>query len=251
MINRKNHNSIIFLTTLSVYLGLVLVGGGATPSVFAQAAMTQKFDVQSEIEVKDDLDKKPDENDSIDFVRALDDYFKDSSDFVADLQKLHGIEKFDLDYDTFTLDELGFTPCNVNGDPVHHAKISQRVDNNWLEPAITDASYKFRNWDFLSDCLKDSEFETGLSTSSRFKFSYDKKTLQIEVSAFKSSPQRAEYLAEKFNQAFKLYEVDEDEINAEKIYQNTSFNTQNNQVFIVTRLPRAAIDELLADKKAQ
>jgi hypothetical protein len=56
--NRKNYNSIVFLT---VYFGLVLVG--ATPQVLAQAAMTRQFDIKTEIEFKDDLDKKPDEND--------------------------------------------------------------------------------------------------------------------------------------------------------------------------------------------
>ena len=34
MSNKNKHNSIVFLTTLSVYLGLVLVG--ATPQVLAQ-----------------------------------------------------------------------------------------------------------------------------------------------------------------------------------------------------------------------
>lgn len=56
----KKHNSIIFLTTLSVYLGLVLVGGASSP-ILAQAALTRNFDIQEEIEYKDDLDKKPDE----------------------------------------------------------------------------------------------------------------------------------------------------------------------------------------------
>jgi hypothetical protein len=56
--NRKNQNSIIVLATLGVYLGLVLAG--ATPQVLAQAAMTRQFDVKDEIEVKDDLDNKPD-----------------------------------------------------------------------------------------------------------------------------------------------------------------------------------------------
>lgn len=59
MVNRKTPNSILFLTTLGVYLGLVLVG--ATPQILAQAAMTRQFDVKDEIEVKDDLDKKPDD----------------------------------------------------------------------------------------------------------------------------------------------------------------------------------------------
>lgn len=56
MNNRKNYNSIVFLT---VYLGLVLVG--ATPQVLSQAALTRQFDVLSEIEFKDDLDNKPDD----------------------------------------------------------------------------------------------------------------------------------------------------------------------------------------------
>ena len=62
MSQRNKNNSIIFLTTLSVYLGLVLVGGAMSP-VLAQAALTRNFDIQDEIEVKDDLDKKPKEND--------------------------------------------------------------------------------------------------------------------------------------------------------------------------------------------
>jgi len=57
---RKGQNSILFITTLGVYLGLVLAGG-ASPQVFAHpAATTRNFDITDEIEFKDDLDKKPD-----------------------------------------------------------------------------------------------------------------------------------------------------------------------------------------------
>lgn len=59
---KKNNNSILFLTTLGVYLGLVLVG--ATP-VLGHAALTRNFELQDEIEVRDDLDKKPDEEKAI------------------------------------------------------------------------------------------------------------------------------------------------------------------------------------------
>ncbi|MCU1287799.1 MAG: hypothetical protein JWN60_28, partial [Acidobacteria bacterium] len=58
MSNRRNYNSIVFLT---VYLGLVLVGG--SPQILAQAATPRLFDIKTEIEFKDDLDKKPKEND--------------------------------------------------------------------------------------------------------------------------------------------------------------------------------------------
>ncbi|MBX7054005.1 MAG: hypothetical protein K1X36_03540 [Pyrinomonadaceae bacterium] len=67
MTKSKNHNSILVLATLGVYLGLVLVG--ATPQLLAQAAMTRQFDVKDEMEFKDDLDTKPDLS-SDDIVRG-------------------------------------------------------------------------------------------------------------------------------------------------------------------------------------
>lgn len=45
MSKKNNHNPIYFLTTLSVYLGLVLVG--ASPQVLAQANFTEQTHSQS------------------------------------------------------------------------------------------------------------------------------------------------------------------------------------------------------------
>ena len=57
MEKRKGQNSILFVATLGVYLGLVLVGA---PHVLAQAATTRPFDVKDEIELKDEFDGSPD-----------------------------------------------------------------------------------------------------------------------------------------------------------------------------------------------
>lgn len=250
----KTQNSIIFLTTLSVYLGLVLVGGSSAavaPQVLAQAALTRNFEIQTEIEVKDDLDNKPDADEEIkDFSNYLESYFRSVGNFVDDLQKLHSIGKFDLDldYDKFEVYELGFVPCNVDGDPVRRTETTKRNNNRWLEPALTDATYEFEDWDFLSDCLKDEKFKTGASTSSALKLSYDNSTLNVEVSAFKSSPQKAAELAEGFRQALKVFKVEKDELIIKEVSKSTSFKSENNQVFIVTRLPRAAIDSLSTAK---
>ena len=54
--NRRNYNSIVFLT---VYLGLVLVG--ATPQVLAHAATNSMFDLRNEIEYTDEFDNKPED----------------------------------------------------------------------------------------------------------------------------------------------------------------------------------------------
>ncbi len=45
MSNKRNHNTIYFLTTLSVYLGLVIVG--ASPQVLAQAEFSQNSQSRS------------------------------------------------------------------------------------------------------------------------------------------------------------------------------------------------------------
>lgn len=245
MSSHKNYNSIVFLTTLSLYLGLVLAGG-ATPTVLAQAATTRNFDIKSEIVVEDDLDKKPDDKEPGDL--DLDSYYNNVEKFFGNLKRLHEIEKFALNYDSFEVSELGFVPCNVDGDPVRVSTVIQRIDNLWLEPVITDATYSFNGWKFLSDCLKDERFKTGISQGIDLKFVYDKSELKVEISAFKSSPRRAEQLVERFNQAHKIYELDDEAIVIKKIHENTSYKAENNQVFIVTRLPRASIDDLLAKK---
>lgn len=249
MTNRKNHNSILFLTTLSVYLGLVLVG--ATPQVLAQAALTRSFDIQLEAEVKDDLDKKPDD-DPIAFSGPTGDYFDDVEDFVQDLIKLHQIEKYNLDYDSFHVKQSELSRCNLK--TVRHTVVSSnidKVDNRWFKPALIDAIIRFEEYAFWGDCLPSKEFDNDKAAGFELETSYDKSSFTFALSFTKESPQKAKQLLERFNQAYKIYELDEDEIVIRKIYENTTFKSENNQVFIVTRLPRGSIDSLLATKNAQ
>src|SRR4030095_10874027 len=79
MTNRKNYNSILFLT---VYLGLVLVG--AAPQVLAHAAANSFFDIQAEWEVRADLDNQPD--DSCSELKAKID--EQDQQFIADYLNL-------------------------------------------------------------------------------------------------------------------------------------------------------------------
>ena len=58
MEKRKSQNSILFVATLGVYLGLMIAG--ATPQVLANAATTRSFDIKDEIEFQDKLDRDPD-----------------------------------------------------------------------------------------------------------------------------------------------------------------------------------------------
>jgi hypothetical protein len=248
MRNRKNHNSIVFLTTLSVYLGLVLVG---TPPILAQAALTQKIEIQNEAEIKDDLDKKPDD-DVIELFGATGGYFDDFENLIEDLKKLHQIEKFNLDYDTFHVTKSGVSECYLEG--VGHTVATSNIDriaDRWLVAAIGDAADRFENYAFLGDCLSSDDLDKKKGVSFEIEIGYDKSSFKFELSVKKESPQKAKQLLDRFNQAYKIYELDEDEPIIKKIYENTSFKSENNQVFIVTRLPRASIDELLAKKDAK
>ena len=244
MIERNKNNSIIFLTTLSVYLGLVLVGGAVSP-VLAQAAATRNFNVQDEIEIKDDLDNKPDE-DLADLAGLTGNYFDNLKDFVENIQKLQQIEKFDFDFDSFYVEESNSSQCGLETTrKVISTSNVDRINNRWLTPAIVDATISFEDYGFAGDCLPNKDFGDDKAISYGLKISYDESSLKFEISLVKESPQKAEKLLEKLNQSYKLYKVDEDEIIVKQIYEHTSFKSENNQVFIVTRLPRGSLDELL------
>lgn len=210
--------------------------------------MTRDFDIKNEIVFEDDLDKKPDDE-KIDFAASLESYFADVEDFLEDLRKLQRIEKFNLNYDNFEVYESGFVPCSVDGDPVRLSEQEIRISNRWLEAAVTDARYRSEHYNYLSDCLENGKFEKHTSTNSTLKLSYNENGLNIEISAPKLSKQRADFLAERFNQASKIYEIDDENNFVKKIHENTSFKSENNQVFIVTRLPRGSIDALIAEQK--
>ena len=99
MSNRKNYNSIVFLT---VYLGLVLVGGSA--QVLAQAATPRLFDIKTEIKFNDDLDNKPDDEQALsDYSLVLEDLYPLVREFAArNSDQLHGKDyEFDCAVDIY------------------------------------------------------------------------------------------------------------------------------------------------------
>lgn len=260
MTKGKNYNSIVFLTTLSVYLGLVLAGGAGAPQVLAQAALTRNFDVQIEAEIKDDLDKKPDDEEFNNLLKTLqedydniDKYFVEIEDFLIDLGKLNSIDKFDAG-DEFVAETVTSMPCFVDGDPVGIGQEKFEVNHNrWLIPALTDARNELNDYTkYLEDCLPSKRFGEAQERNSKVKLSLDSTDLQIEISGHKISPEKAERLAKNFNKIFAL-KVRENAGQPEikRICENTRAVSENNQIFIVTRLPRGSIDAPLAVKNAQ
>lgn len=230
MTNRKNHNSIIFLTTLSVYLGLVLVGG-VTPSVFAQAATNQHFDIKNEFEVKDDLDKNPDDNDS-----SQPDFPILFAELLAQikLEAANGNIQLPLP-DQFYIGD-GFASGFGSGDTTLADKKLDKILWNAISEKYTPVLYQ------LGDVQKDGYKSGGFSLNA------DQTNWSIEISFGKN---RAAQFAINFNRKNKLKAARIKEISLKRIYENTIALSKNRSVFISTQLPRAFIDELLADKTAR
>ncbi len=244
--SNKRYNQILFLTTLSVYLGLVLAGG-ASP-VLAQAAMAKGFELKTELEAKDDLDKKPKDDELRELAKDDESFLEDVEDFIIDLKKLHQIDKFDSSYDTFQIDRVLSSPCNQSGCGVLHSTEKVFDNDRWLSPALVDFQYSLEGFVHLSDCLPSTESEKSDAKNSHLKASYDKTLLSISLSLEKASSERAKYVAENYLKAREIFVADDNDIIVKILHQNTKISFENNQIFIVTTLPRAGLDSLLAAK---
>jgi hypothetical protein len=214
MSNRKNYNSIVFLTTLSLYLGLVLAGGSATPTVLAQAATTRNFDIKSEIVVEDDLDKKPDDEVSSESKPTL-----DQSD-----------KQFFEQYAEIVLATLGrnYSPKAADFDKGVYVSYSS-LENDELFQSLFPTLRKELVIDDFNYTLEKDKIFAKFKLKSRFD-----EDISHVFNAYVSSLNALRFDAR--NESENV------------ILKNTELTFENNQVFIVTRLPRASIDALAAKK---
>ena len=247
MTTRKNYNSIVFLTTLSVYLGLVLVGAPA--SVLAQAALTSKLEVKDRIEKKDDLDKKPDGYDGLEEEVELVQNLKIAealSNFVADLNKLESIGKFNRAKDGIFLHKIWLEEY----DSTMSASSNSNIENVWLQTAVkqlisnTEPQYLSSISNYLPNCKGKTCRESSVFVeSSANEFS-------LTFIFTKSTAETAKIAAETFGKIFLQQKIALRNRKNLAVYENTKVTSENNQVFIVTRLPRGSLDALIA-KDAQ
>lgn len=194
MTNRKNYNSILFLT---VYLGLVLVGGSS--QVFAHAASNVLFELRNEIEFKEDLENKPD--DSCVELKAKTD--EKDNQFIAEYVNLVSAALKDYSPNL----ELGL----IGG--IHKTDLPSLSKNL----SISYSQLKSDKDGFLSELTFDVSPVT-------------KKTTPYPLA---------------LNQSIRLKTCKPQNVVEKVIAENTRISSSKNQIFIVTRLPRAAIDSLL------
>lgn len=242
MKDRKNHNSILFLTTLGVYLGLVLVG--AAP-VLGHAATTRNFDIRDEIEFADELDNKPDDE-RTNLSISLQVYFEDIEYFLGNLQRLERAGKFDIRSDKFEIAQSTLLPCVANNKVGSYTANSFVSSNKSLTPALERFSKDLTDGYSLADCLPHERFDGKEATQSRFIVKFDESQLSIEIAVKKGSRTNAKHLTGDLARTFKLIRAQQQNAVRQRLFANTAYRSKNDQVFIVTRLPRAALDSLLA-----
>jgi len=242
--NRKN-NSIFFLTTLGVYLGLMLVGGAA-PQVFAHGALTRNFDLQDEIEISDDLDKNPDVEPTLSI--SIKTYLEDVEYFLNALHKLEQDGKFDTTRDAFEVTQSTLLPCVPANNVGSYTANTFELKNESLRPSLERFSKLLTDGYSLADCLPTSHFNGKEATSSKFTFKLDSSALAVQVSVQKVSPEIAKQLSVDLGTVLTKFTPTAGELARLKIYENTSFSSKNDQVTVVTRLARADLDPLLTSR---
>ena len=84
------------------------------------------------------------------------------------------------------------------------------------------------------------------AVASNFVFKLDKKAFSVEISIQKASPESASQLLAALPPTFKTFREKTEAVVRQKLIDATTFSLKNDQVLIVTRLPRASIDSLIA-----
>ncbi len=226
MSERNKNNSMIFLTTLSVYLGLVLVG--ATPSVSAQAISEKRVET----------DYLADEKILAEYVSAFQKLFVVSKElsveYSEELKAVYGKEIKDGEYKLncfYNINrDFSQTITGIGGRTTYEPKFQPSLEklNKIFPHTIEEDKPQIK----INLALSDKDFS-------------------LKVTAYQDSDEQAAQIYNSYVNELsriKIQQLGQSQI----IYQNTEISRENNQIFIVTRLPRGSLDELLKqDAKAE
>ncbi len=241
MTTRKHQNSILVLATLGVYLGLVLVG--ATPQVLAQAAMTRQFNVKDEIEVKDDLDKKPDDCEKLDAKLR-----EKQQRFPVDENALFAYSTA-LTALTNSVTHLRALPFSLRGYAFGEIGLPTGVSflDGDAKPILVSGKAR-RKLD--SDILALARLFPAASIDGRERFQFalslDENVLVSTVKVLRQDNVEAHEAFIAYDSLADLWRCIPKSTADALVSKNTQISWENNQVIVVTRLPRAGLDSLLA-----
>ncbi|MFZ1701658.1 MAG: hypothetical protein WBO10_10470 [Pyrinomonadaceae bacterium] len=244
MTTSRHKNSIIALATLGVYLGLLMAGG--TPVLGHQGAMTRTFDVKDELELREKLDKKPDDERSP-VTASVQIYLEDVEYFIASLERLRSKGTFDPRKDRFSVAQNTLLPCINSNLAGRYTPIRFETTSTASRKSLEYFSRGMQYGYSLGDCIVNAEFDGINAAESRFSFGLDDREFQVNVSVRKDSPQRAVELAREVKSTMQLYAANGATDLRQKLVAKTAVRAANDQVFVVTRLPRAGLVSLLSN----
>lgn len=212
----KNYNSIVFLTTLSVYLGLVLVG--STPQALAQNS--KKSAEPNKISI---------------FVPSQGAIFTFDLNPIIELNRLAAKESL---------------PIKMSGKLI---PLQQKITNWEIITATGNQKViDFLRKEFFTPMVIDPPTLPSITKEEFQLIEIDKDNITFTRKATSNSVREATEIANIFNQMVEYAKSPkaDKEIAGNLYLTNTQARSENNQVFIVTRLPRGSLNALLT-KNAQ
>lgn len=224
--------------------------GGAAPQVLAHSATTRNFEITDEIEVKDDLDNKPDDCSEGASERAKNllnlDFLSDGViELVNDLDALAKLGKFSW---TESFDYRILRKVSEGGRV--RSTITTTAGNSWSQLAVSDEAESISSmcpWAGCSYYSYDDELQANAAVSN-VEVAYNGSSFAVSVTLFQRSDTKAQELSAIFSEALNIgscsdiYATPSQQV----IYKHSVAKPGNGQVLIVTRLPRAGLDALLA-----
>ena len=228
MSTRKTNNSILVLATLGVYLGLVLIG--ATPQVLAQAAMTREFSVKDEIEVKDDLDTKPDSEKALDqLAETIKDVYKAASEISEDHLDLVNEGRYNFGY---------YVSIRPNGTARYLEPSGYKTD------VLTNSNRYFIPLRRLYDAFVNRSEDWHDRFLVQLEFGQNDITFKTTITA--ADARSALGAASSYDKALGRKLSLEANLVRSTILKSTEVSSKDDKIIIVTHLPRAGLDSLLA-----
>ena len=257
MNDRKNQNSILVLATLGVYLGLVLAG--ATPQVLAQAAMTKEFNVKDEIEVKEDLDKKPGNGADDPVTESIRVYLRDLDAYFSDIRKADDYLRsaYDPIEARIAGNYVGFykrdpepvllAPCHKIGNANEPFNL-EKVTHFTRLPILLNPHYENNNWSWAPmGCRRlDGSREEKAVFAAIEVSGTQSGVFTYQVLIRLSSNEQASALFENLQRAFKRIDAADITNRRKVLWENTKLTITDDIVFITTRLPRGSLASVLA-----
>lgn len=205
-----------------------------TPQVLTFAALTKNFDIQSEVEARDDLDNKPDNEEIENLIN--DDFAALFAQLLIEIKSNVGSgREIFLPLQTDFYVDATFTKSPNSGGGGLGSNIADQNLNLLIENAI--------NQKFKPKAFELADFDSKKSKNIAVKVESNSNDFSLKTSFSKADADR---FAEFLNQQFSLTALSIKNNLIRQIYENTHATAENNQVFIITRLPRGSLDALLA-----